>query len=93
MNFGTQELDMGLSEWPEKWSSSRPENMETVLAVIDMYVKVVTDKAVGFVEDIDDDEVDLWIPLSKVDDVFDVGDYVEDLEMPRWLAADKNLDF
>lgn len=50
-----------------------------------------TDAAALFLVDADDREV--WLPLSQIDiTAWDNGD-CDDLEMPKWLADAKELDY
>lgn len=55
-----------------------------------MYVVVVTEKAIGLAEDLHS-EVELWLPLSQLDSEFEIGEMVDEIELPRWLAEEHDL--
>lgn len=88
---------MALSEWPENWDSDDGDDRnETVTVVFDteMFVAVVTDKAVGLKEDEESSEIDIWLPLSQIKGpTLNRGDWIDTVEIPKWLADDKDLEY
>lgn len=77
---------------------------DPVWALVDMCVGAITDRAIGFSEDVDGD-IDIWLPFSEIDCLTDekrgdvdpgdvqVDDFITHAKIPMWLAEAKGLDW
>lgn len=86
---------MALSEWPKHLQDDDDDPREVVRVTFEteMFVAVVTEKAVGLKEDETQHEVDLWLPVSQVRGKLEKGDWIDGIEIPKWLAEEKNLEY
>ena len=83
--------------------SRREDNQRIVAAEIESYVTAFTDDAVGFKNP--GDMFTLWIPKSQIEwlsvrgkpraslKTLEIEDYVIEIEIPAWLAEDRNLAY
>lgn len=86
---------MNLSQWPEKFENDPTEGPKGKLVEVtfeeEAEVVVKTKKTIGLQYE-DCDEVDIWLPISQIDgDIPDVGDFIETITIPEWLADEKGL--
>lgn len=85
---------MALSNWPDHFDNS-DSDAETVVVTFDdqMVVVAETEKAIGLAED-EGLPVDMWFPKSQiVGSAPKKGTWIDDLEIPQWLADEKGLDY
>jgi len=84
---------MPLSEWPTSWDRDDDDDRSETVTVTfetEMFVAVVTDKAVG----LKDRDVEVWLPLSQiVGQPPTRGDWIDTIEIPKWLADSKDLEY
>ena len=87
---------MSISEWPEKFKDKVDDSKEIVsvsFAPTGMLVAAVTAKAIGLAED-EASGIEYWIPLSRLrSHTPRRGEWVEFIEIPRWLAEEKKLEY
>jgi len=57
------------------------------LMTIEVLIKCETDRAVL----IDFEDEDIWLPLSQIEIEADVDGEVRQIEMPTWLAREKQI--
>ena len=88
---------MPLSEWPEHFRRddfNEPE-MVTVEFEEEMRVEAVTDKAIGLSDgDVDFSgrtEIQYWLPKSQLSQEYEQGEWIDEIELPLWLAEEKGL--
>lgn len=92
---GEEEIEVGLSQWPEKFK--RPERSEFVTLKENLTVKVITPGAVGFIACTNETWIDselIWIPKSVLldGDTYERGYEYESIEVEGWFARKEELD-
>ena len=86
---------MGLSEWPDKFTRRDKPDQKFVTVDLDesLFVKIVTDKAVGLSCD-RFGEVEIWIPLSQLpEDVIEQGERISTILVSQWFADQRGWDY
>ena len=68
-----------------------------LVTVYDLVLLAETDKALGLacVDEMDGKNVQFWIPKSQIDRRKGLSVFAEvgELDIPRWLAEEKNLEY
>lgn len=91
------------SKWPKKFldESTSDDTPEIVDVIFEdwpeemAYVKFETGMAIGLVKsEIGGAEDIYWIPKGQVEgDIPEVGEWIDTIRIPRWLADKKELDY
>ena len=89
---------MALSEWPDKFkrdSGHEPHDFVTATFEESMCVRVVSEKAIGLSDsELSVVPIEFWIPKSQVGGILPKrGEWIDLIEIPRWLADEKGLEY